>query len=89
MTNATTGAYALGPQITDPGGAGGTGGDSGAATVCAGLFGVVRDFKMGNQPGGHPDFETMPSAADPGIVETTLGADGKPVYAHPCKPTDS
>ena len=23
-----------------------------------------------------------PSAADPGIVDTTLGPDGKPVYAH-------
>jgi fibro-slime domain-containing protein len=83
VTNSSVGAYALGPQITGTGGADGTGGSTGAATECAALFGIVRDFKMGNQPGGHPDFETMPSALDTGIVETTLGSDGKPVYAHP------
>jgi fibro-slime domain-containing protein len=82
VTNSSTGAYALGPQISGSGVAAGTGGSTGAATVCAGLFGVVRDFKMGSQSGGHPDFETMPSALDTGIVETTLGSDGKPVYAH-------
>jgi fibro-slime domain-containing protein len=83
VTNSTTGAYALGPELSGAGGDSGSGGSSGAATVCAGLFGLVRDFKMGNQSGGHPDFETMPAALDTGIVETTLGSDGKPVYAHP------
>jgi len=83
VTNSTIGAYALGPEASGAGGSDGSGGSTGAATNCVGLFGLVRDFKMGNQPGGHPDFETMPSAADPGIVETTLGSDGKPVYAHP------
>ena len=84
VTNVTTGAYALGPQVSDTGGASGSGGSSGTASgQCGGqLFSLVRDFKMGNQTGGHPDFETMPSALDPGIVETTLGSDGKPVYAH-------
>ena len=82
VTNVTVGAYALGPQITAPGGAAGTGGSTGAGTVCAGLFGIVRDFKMGNQPGGHADFETAPVGLDTGIVETTLGSDGKPVYSH-------
>ena len=82
VTNSTTGAYALGPEISGGGSPAGTGGSTGAATVCAGLFGLIRDFKMGNQSGGHPDFETMPSGSDTGIVETTLGADGKPVYAH-------
>ena len=89
VTNSTTGAYALGPEASGAGGSDGSGGSTGAATNCAGLFGLVRDFKMGNQPGGHPDFETMPSAADPGIVETTLGSDGKPVYAHPGSNTPS
>jgi fibro-slime domain-containing protein len=89
VTPSSIGEYALGPQITDAGGAAGAGGSSGAATVCAGLFGVVRDFKMGNQSGGHPDFETMPSALDTGIVDATLGADGKPVYAHPGANTPS
>ncbi len=89
VTPSTTGAYALGPEISGDSGAVGTGGSTGAATVCAGLFGVVRDFKMGNQSGGHPDFETMPSGLDTGIVETTLGSDGKPVYAHPGGNTSS
>jgi len=42
---------------------------------------VVRDFKMGNQPGGHPDFETAPVGLETGIVADTLGPDNKPVYA--------
>jgi fibro-slime domain-containing protein len=37
---------------------------------------------MGNQSGGHADFETAPVGLDTGIVETTLGSDGKPVYSH-------
>jgi len=89
VTNSTTGAYALGPEISGGGSPAGTGGSTGAATVCAGLFGLIRDFKMGNNSGGHPDFETMPSGSDTGIVETNLGADGKPVYAHPGGNTSS
>jgi fibro-slime domain-containing protein len=87
VTNSTTGAYALGPEITpagDAGASGGNGGSTAPPTVCSGiLYGVVRDFKMGNQPGGHPDFETAPVGIETGIVDTTLGPDGKPVYAHP------
>ena len=82
VTDSTVGAYALGMEIsgnTDIAGTGGSTGDSSHA--CASLIGVVRDFKMGNQSGGHPDFETMPSGLDTGIVETTLGSDDKPVYA--------
>ena len=89
VTNSTTGAYALGPNISGAASAAGTGGSTGAATVCAGLFGVVRDFKMGNQSGGHPDFETMPVGLDTGIVETTLDSDRKPVYAHAGSKTSS
>lgn len=44
------------------------------------LTGTVRDFKRGDQLGGHPDFETF-LGNDPGIVTSTLGLDGKPVYA--------
>lgn len=39
------------------------------------LTGTIRDFSD-----SHPDFEDG-LGVDPGIVETTLGADGKPVYA--------
>jgi len=71
------GEYALGPKpsgqtaLPKPG-------------QCAGLFGVIRDFKMNNAAGdGHPDFQTVTSASDTGIVTDTLGDDGKPIYAHP------
>ena len=45
---------------------------------------------MGNQPGGHPDFETAPDSTSQGgvkgIVATTLGSDGKPAYGFPTDP---
>ncbi len=83
VTNVAVGAYALGPQITstdDAGAAGASGGPTRPATACTALYGVVRDFKMGNKTGGHPDFETAPVGDEPGIVATTLGPDNKPVY---------
>ena len=46
-----------------------------AGAVTTTLTGTVRDFLD-----THPDFEDG-IATDPGIVETTLGADKKPVYA--------
>ncbi len=84
VTDATVGGYALGPE-QNPGGSGGASGAADAGTntgQCGGLYGLVRDFKMGNQPGGHPDFETM-KGDDRGIVAVDLGPDSKPVYAHP------
>ena len=48
------------------------------------LFGVVRDFKRGDDPtdypDGHPDFNTRMSNGQKGIVLDTLGTDGKPQY---------
>lgn len=46
------------------------------------LTGTVRDFKAAGTAGGHPDFQSF-LFANTGIVETTLGADGKPVYSSP------
>jgi len=82
VTDVTFGAYALGPDISNgnvP---------TNAATTCEGLlYGVARDFKMGTQSDGHPDFETAPDSTRQsgvkGIVEQTLGGDGKPVFAFP------
>ncbi|MEZ5894111.1 MAG: fibro-slime domain-containing protein [Parvularculaceae bacterium] len=48
-------------------------GSASAATIQ--LTGTIRDFND-----SHPDFEGT-LGTDPGIVETTLGLDGKPVYA--------
>lgn len=39
------------------------------------LTGIIRDFNA-----SHPDMEST-LGSDPGIVEDTLGLDGKPVYA--------
>ena len=58
--------------------------DSIANAAVTTLTGTVRDFS--GYGGGaipltkHPDFEAFISS-DPGIVLTTLGGDGKPVYA--------
>ncbi len=41
---------------------------------------VYRDFLGRDLPGGHPDFQYV-IGDDRGIVATTLGTDGKPVYA--------
>jgi fibro-slime domain-containing protein len=47
------------------------------------LTGTVRDFNScgtsANGVAGHPDFECK-LGDDPGIVQATLGADGRPVY---------
>jgi fibro-slime domain-containing protein len=51
------------------------------------LLGVLRDFKGKDEPGGHPDFEGT-TGDDRGMVEDTIGPDGKPVYAGtPTTPT--
>lgn len=79
VTDVSVGAYALGPDISS----GNVPPNSGNG--CSGLYAAARDLKMGTTPGGHPDFETAPSTQTPitGIVESTLGTDGKPVYANP------
>jgi fibro-slime domain-containing protein len=51
------------------------------------LTATIRDFNFNgtsqNGATGHVDFQNVGSVLDPGIVATTLGADGKPVYAGP------
>jgi fibro-slime domain-containing protein len=57
---------------------------AGSGGQCAASFtGTVRDFKAYNNGDGHPDFETFTGDGLKGIVEDQLGADHKPVYAHP------
>jgi fibro-slime domain-containing protein len=46
-----------------------------ASATTINLVGTIRDFHA-----SHPDFESV-LGTDPGIVESTLGADKKPVYA--------
>ncbi len=56
------------------------------------LTGIVRDFKRGDQAGGHPDFQTASMSGRggfglvKGLVTSMLGTDGKPVY-NPTRPS--
>jgi fibro-slime domain-containing protein len=56
---------------------------SGGGACSANLTGTVRDFRAYNGGAGHPDFETFTGDGLDGIVQAALGADHKPVYAHP------
>jgi len=70
--SATSGAGGFSPSVTTSSG-------SGSPGECSGLLPVtIRDFSL-----EHPDFETFHGTkAFLGIVESTLGPDDKPVYAH-------
>ncbi|MDB4977269.1 MAG: hypothetical protein JWN48_5610 [Myxococcaceae bacterium] len=57
------------------GGGDGDGGDDNAD--CDGLMAHIRDFKS---DGSHPDFETYYGSGTKGLLEDTLGSDGKPVF---------
>ena len=78
FTPADDGGWKLGDRFTDNGqtGSGGSSSDGCGAEI----LGVVRDFKRGDQDGGHPDFETFTGDGEEGIVEDDLGSDSKPVY---------
>lgn len=81
---ADQGSYALGEAI------GGEGvidtGVAESADGCDILVGVVRDFRGADEPDGHPDFQSYQGDSEtPGLVESSLGADKKPVYASQCE----
>lgn len=72
-----TGGLNLGGGANGGGTAGGGNGTGvGGNGYCGStLTGTIRDFQI-----AHPDFEYN-IESDPGIVQTDLGGDGKPVYA--------
>ncbi|HEX3772999.1 MAG TPA: fibro-slime domain-containing protein [Polyangiaceae bacterium] len=78
------GGYKVGDPITGTG-AGGTDGSAGSSSSTTGcgttILAVIRDFK----PDGK-NFEGQ-TGDDRGLVEPMLGADRKPVWAHPTTPT--
>jgi fibro-slime domain-containing protein len=85
--SANTGAYSTSNQpIVFTGDAGApVVPDVGNGTNCGNvLIGVVRDFKRGDDPtsypGGHPDFNTFYGNGQTGIVQSSLGPDGKPIF---------
>lgn len=70
--------------IIFPSGSGGGAGAGGGPNCNPVLKATVRDFQI-----AHPDFEDF-LGDDLGIVQSSLGADGKPVYAgNPTTPTTS
>ncbi len=84
FTKAEAGGYKLGQPIM---GAGVT--DTGIGSgACNEIVGVVRDFKGLNVPGGHPDFEHFVGNGTTGLVDASLGSDGKPVYTGACEAAD-
>lgn len=77
FTKADVGGYKLGDPITDDNGNGSAGAPSSDGQGCGTvILAVIRDFTP-----DHPDFEKA-VAAEQGLVETKLGADRKPVFAH-------
>jgi fibro-slime domain-containing protein len=83
FTKVDIGAWKLGAPINPT--AGTQMGDTPSAG-CNEIVGIVRDFKGFDQPGGHPDFQRYAgSSPTVGLVEPTLGADRKPVYASKCE----
>jgi fibro-slime domain-containing protein len=56
--------------------------DGGVVAVgCTVIRGIVRDFRRGDKPDGHPDFETKMGSGEKGIVEPKLDARGRPRLA--------
>jgi fibro-slime domain-containing protein len=45
------------------------------------LTAIIRDFKAAEERGGHPDFQAFSGTTRVGLVESTLGTNGKPVLA--------
>lgn len=56
----------------------------GASAASISLSGTIRDFHYDGTSdaplAGHVDFENVIAGVEPGIVTSTLGVDGKPVY---------
>jgi fibro-slime domain-containing protein len=86
FTPADLGGYALGKpaggDVVTGGGV--SGADAGGG--CDVMLAIVRDFKGINEDAGHPDFEAFDGkGATTGLLDSTLGADRKPVYASHCE----
>jgi fibro-slime domain-containing protein len=74
-------------DVSVGGDAGNANGDSSCTPQ---LVGVLRDFRGANEPGGHPDFESVVdgrTGLDLNSVSDTLGSDRKPVFNGPSKST--
>lgn len=78
-----TGGIAITGGTSGSGGsAAGSSGGSAGGNCSPALTGIVRDFRAYDGGNGHPDFQTFTGNGEQGLVETQLGADHKPVFAH-------
>jgi fibro-slime domain-containing protein len=80
------GGYALGEPLMGEGADAGVAVNTGTSN-CSLVVGVVRDFKNKSDDNntGHPDFGVFSGETPtPGLVETAIGADSKPVFAGIC-----
>lgn len=67
---------------------GAAGSEGGVETKgCSVASGLLRDFKRGDQDGGHPDFEMFWGSGELGLVSSTLGPDHKPMLADGARET--
>jgi fibro-slime domain-containing protein len=78
FTPATIGGYKVGDPVTDNTAQPTPTVDSGCGTT---ILAVIRDFQADRMNFENPALSNR-STDDRGIIETTLGADQKPVYAH-------
>jgi fibro-slime domain-containing protein len=86
FTPADIGGYALGAPAGGDAVTGGAVSGADGGSGCDVMMAIVRDFKGINEDGGHPDFEAFDGkGATTGLLESTLGADRKPVYASHCE----
>ena len=80
-TAANSGGWLLGDPVeggAEPTVPVGSGSVDGCGTE---IVGIVRDFRRGDQPDGHPDFETYKGKGEKGIVDPLLDSNLKPVLA--------
>jgi fibro-slime domain-containing protein len=78
----SSGVGGIGVSGSSSGGAGGSSSGADGGNCNPRPTGIVRDFRAFNGGAGHPDFETFTGQGDKGLVNATLGADHKPVFAH-------
>jgi fibro-slime domain-containing protein len=71
-----------GASGSSSGGSANSGGSGNNGGCNAALTGVVRDFRAYDGGQGHADFQTFTGDGEQGLLETDLGADHKPVFAH-------
>lgn len=99
FTRADKGGWKVGEEIVADGGnpssgtggaSNGQGGAGGAGPDCGTqIVGIVRDFRRGDEEGGHPDFQKFNGSRETvGLVKPVLNVNRKPMFAGGSAATD-